>query len=130
MEKRKRYALASGAALLLSLGGAAVLATPAFADAGTTPPAQTQQAGVEDGTNDGEQNDATEAKEANEPAGYEDGTNDGEQNDATESGQEDGTNDGETADDATTATTAAKQTAGHEDGTNDGETNDDAGTGK
>ncbi len=102
MDKRTRYAIASGAALLLSLGGAAVLAGPAIADAVTTHPAA-PASGHEDGTADGETaDDATEAP----------GT---EQADANEGA------DTETADDAGGA-------VDHEDGTADGETADDAGS--
>jgi len=61
MNQRKAYAIASGAALLLSLGGTALLTGPAFADSGATRSAHAvvsqTPAGHEDGTNDGETND-------------------------------------------------------------------------
>lgn len=115
MDKRKKYAIASGAALLLSLGGTAILAGPALADTGTAPSAHAAHsvqatAGHEDGTNDGET--ADDVNEVGEAPGT-------EQADGNEAGEAPGT---ETDDDHG----AADQ--GHEDGTQDGETADDAGT--
>lgn len=110
MEQRKRYAIASGAALLLALGGAAAVAGPALADAGPAHAAHAvqAQAGHEDGTNDGET-----ADDVNDPQ---------DANEAYEANEQPGT---ETDDDA-----GQHSKTGHEDGKNDGETADDAGTGR
>lgn len=116
MEQRKRYAIASGAALLLALGGAAAVAGPALADAGPahTAHAVQAQAGHEDGTNDGETaDDVNDPQDANDPQGA---------NEADEANEQPGT---ETDDDV-----GQHSKTGHEDGKNDGETADDAGTGR
>ncbi|WP_427868655.1 hypothetical protein [Leucobacter luti] len=100
ISKRKSYAIASGAALLVSLGGAALLAGPAFAENNAAQP--------------------THAAVSPTPAGHEDGTNDGETADDQNEGTEQ----------AGTEAADSTQPAGHEDGAHDGETADDTGAGK
>lgn len=70
MDTQKRYAMATGAALLLSLGGVAAAAMPALAEGGTSAPGTTHSHSVTKGHEDGS-DDGETADDRNEPRGTE-----------------------------------------------------------